>query len=457
MERRPLHFVGIGGIGMSAIARILVARGERVTGCDLADSSLIDGLRAEGVAVSIGHDAAHIGGAGTIVVSAAVDPQNPECVEARRRGIPIVRRGEMLARVMRGARGIAVCGTHGKTTTTAMAAGVLRSGNIDANVVVGGIGYDTESNAHAGAGSWFLTEADESDGSFSLLAPELTVLTNIEDDHVRSEAELPQLIDAFRTFLKRLPESGTAILGADNARSAALAGDVPEARTVTFGFHPGAHVRAVNARTAGVGSSFDVIAGGVCLGNVSLRVPGSFNIRNALGAVALGRALDIPFASIGRALHEFRGVHRRFEILADGAHLTVIDDYAHHPTAVEETIEAARSWHGGHLVVAFQPHRYTRTAFLAQRFAAALGGADTVYLTPIYAAGERSIDGVSETNIGDALRGGGADVRYVAHVDDLRSRILDEAPRGAIVLMLGAGDITRVANALAHDVRSFAA
>ena len=457
MEPAPLHFVGIGGIGMSAIARILSARGVNITGCDLTDSALIDDLRAEGVQVFIGHDPSHIDGAGGIVVSAAVDADNPECLYADDRGIPVLRRGEMLAKLMQGSRGIAVCGTHGKTTTTAMAASVLQAGGVDANVVVGGIGYDGGGNARTGGGGWFLTEADESDGSFSLLSPEVALITNIEDDHVRSHSDVPRLLEAFAAFVQRLPRNATAILGADDARTAALAAAKKRAQTITFGLHTSADVRATNVRTEGLGSSFDAIAGGVCVGNVGLRVPGAFNVRNALGAIAIGRALEIPFAAIASALHGFRGVHRRFEILANGPRLTIVDDYAHHPTAVQETIDAARRWHRGPLVVAFQPHRYTRTAYLAYRFAQALRGADIVYLTPIYSAGERPIDGISEATIGRPLEAAGGQVRYACDAGDLRAKICRDAPSGAIVLMLGAGDITQVAHALADDVRSFAA
>jgi UDP-N-acetylmuramate--alanine ligase len=448
-----LHFVGIGGIGMSAIARILLARGELVTGSDVNDSPLLDELRKLGATISVGHQAANVNGARAIVVSSAIDPQNPEYRHALERGIPIVRRGEMLKQIMQGSRGIAICGTHGKTTTTAMTAGILRTAGIDASLVLGGIDVGTGTNAHDGAGAWFLTEADESDGSFSLLEPAIAVVTNIENDHLSSDAELPKLIASFEGFLARLPADGFAVVGTDNPQSRSIAGSQRRAKTVTFGIAQDADIRAGGIRFADLGSTFDVIAGGVCLGNVQLHVPGAINIENALGAIAAARAADVPFARIAQGLSEFRGVRRRFEILAKTPRMIVVDDYAHHPTAVRATIAAARGYHRGPVIVAFQPHRYTRTAYLAAAFADALRGADAVYLAPIYAASEPPIDGVSERSIGEPLQASGSTVHYVKYVHDLRLVLQTQAPRNALVLMLGAGNITKVAKELAADVR----
>lgn len=455
MSAKTLHFIGIGGIGMSAIARIFLARGEAVSGSDVRESALIADLRSAGATVFIGHAAENIANAHTVVASSAIDPHNPEFAAAQSAGLPILRRGEMLARLMQGRRGIAIAGTHGKTTTTAMTAAILRHGGVDATVLIGGEAHDTGTNAHDGSSDWFLTEADESDGSFMQLHPQIAMVTNIENDHMASDAELPALRDTFAEFLARLPDEGVAIVGIDNQHSAAIA-DLPRrAKTVTFGLNPQATLHAANLRFSGLSSTFDAIAGGVCLGTVELRVPGEINVINALGAIAVGREAGIAFAQIAEALREFGGVKRRFDILARTPRMTVVDDYAHHPTAVAATIAAARRFHRGALVVAFQPHRYTRTAYLAKDFARALTGAELVYLCPVYAASEAPIDGVSERSIGEPLRQTGADVRYV-EPDALADTLLDECPEGSLVLMLGAGSITNLAAQLAAKLQTAA-
>lgn len=454
--RTTYHFVGVGGIGMSAIARILAGRGEAVSGSDAKPSRLLDELQREGVRVTIGHDAANIGGAHTVILSSAIDRRNPEYVAAVRAGVPVLHRGEMLARLLAGRRGIAVCGTHGKTTTTAMTHAVLSAGGVDAGLALGGIDGRLGTNAHDGRAPWFVTEADESDGSFALLEPSIAIVTNIENDHLASDDELPQLVRAFAEFLGNLPDDGAAIVGFDNPLSASLLSNDLRARTISCGLTEGAQLRAVNVRTGGLGTVFDAIADGACLGTVELAVPGIMNVQNALAAIAAARELEIPFVRIAQALREFRGVRRRFDVLVKDARMVVVDDYAHHPTAVRATIAAARTYHRGPLLVAFQPHRYTRTAFLATEFAAALQDADAVYLVPIYAASEPVIPGVSERSIGEPLRALGTTVRY-ARSDELERRLFEEAPPGAMVLVLGAGDIAETAARLADRVAQTAA
>lgn len=454
--RTTYHFVGVGGIGMSAIARILAGRGEAVSGSDAKPSRLLDELQREGVRVTIGHDAANIGGAHTVILSSAIDRRNPEYVAAVRAGVPVLHRGEMLARLLAGRRGIAVCGTHGKTTTTAMTHAVLSAGGVDAGLALGGIDGRLGTNAHDGRAPWFVTEADESDGSFALLEPSIAIVTNIENDHLASDDELPQLVRAFAEFLGKLPDDGAAIVGFDNPLSASLLSNDLRARTISCGLTEGAQLRAVNVRTGGLGTVFDAIADGACLGTVELAVPGIMNVQNALAAIAAARELEIPFVRIAQALREFRGVRRRFDVLVKDARMVVVDDYAHHPTAVRATIAAARTYHRGPLLVAFQPHRYTRTAFLATEFAAALQDADAVYLVPIYAASEPVIPGVSERSIGEPLRALGTTVRY-ARSDELERRLFEEAPPGAMVLVLGAGDIAETAARLADRVAQTAA
>jgi UDP-N-acetylmuramate--alanine ligase len=447
------HFVGVGGIGMSAIARILRARDAEVTGSDVAVTPLIEQLRAEGVRVTIGHAAENVRGAGTVIVSSAINRNNPEYVEALRAGVPVLLRGEMLARLLAERRGIAVCGTHGKTTTTAMTHAVLRGGGLDAGLALGGIDGLLETNAHDGTSPLFVTEADESDGSFALLQPAMAIVTNVENDHLTSDDELPSLVRAFGEFLGKLPADGLAVIGVDNALSASLTCHDLRAAMVTYGLSDEARIRAADVRFAHFGSTFDVYDGSERVGRVELCVPGEMNVQNALAALAIGRALEIPFGKIADALREFRGVRRRFDILLANDRLTIVDDYAHHPTAVRATIAAARHYHSGALVVAFQPHRYTRTAYLAAEFADALRGADQIYLTPVYAASEPAIPGVSERSIGEAIPRDGVTVNYVAGVEELESRILAEVPPGAMVLMLGAGNIGEAAKRLAAAAR----
>ncbi len=449
---RTLHFVGIGGIGMSAIARILLQRGERVTGSDTTDSPLIKELRSAGATITVGHDARNVNGATTVVVSSAIDRENPEYRSALERGIPVIGRGEMLARIMEGRRGIAICGTHGKTTTTAMTAAVLRGAGVDASLVLGGIDGELGTNAHDGTAPWFLTEADESDGSFTLLDPAVAVVTNIENDHLTSDAEIPKLVAAFEEFLAKPPADGAAIVGVDNPLTRSLAQSARRARTITFGIAADASVHASNIRFEHAQSTFELFADGARLGTVELHVPGAMNVENALAAAAVGWALDIPFTSMADALSGFRGVRRRFDVLATSARMIVVDDYAHHPTAVRETIAAARRYHHGPIVAAFQPHRYTRTSYLAAAFAEALADADFVYLAPIYGAGEAPIDGVTERLIGEPLATAGVSISYVKYVHDLREVLQREAPANALVLMLGAGNITKVAAELARDI-----
>ncbi|MBV8244661.1 MAG: UDP-N-acetylmuramate--L-alanine ligase [Candidatus Eremiobacteraeota bacterium] len=449
-QPETVHFIGIGGIGMSAIARILLARGQSVSGSDSRESVTTMQLRAAGARVAIGHQAENIGSATTVVASSAIEVDNPEYRAALEAHVPIVKRGEMLARLMAGRRGIAIAGTHGKTTTTAMVATMLLHANLDATMLVGGEVTAMATNARDGGGEWFLTEADESDGSFMSLTPAIGVVTNIENDHIASDADFPELCKAFGRFLDKLPDVGAAIVGADNPYSAALAARARRARTLTFGLSRDADVRAVDVRHVGLGSSFELFEGAERLGTIELRVPGEINVVNALGALATGRVLRIPFGALAEALHAFAGVRRRFEVLASTARMTVVDDYAHHPTAVRATIAAARRYHNGPLVVAFQPHRFTRTAYLADAFADALAGADSVVLTPIYAAAEAPIPGVSERAIGHPLAARGIDVRYASDVESLVPMLLERAPQGALVLMLGAGTITESAARLAQ-------
>jgi UDP-N-acetylmuramate--alanine ligase len=446
-----IHFIGISGIGMSALARILLQRGYRVSGSSDRRTELTERLGREGARVCVGHAAANLGAADTVVVSSAIAPENPELAAARERGLPILHRGALLAQLMADRRGIAIAGTHGKTTTTAMVARTLECGGLDPAVVVGGERIDTGTNARDGRGAWLVSEADESDLSFLDLRPEIAVVTNVENDHIASDAELPRLVAAFETFAAGVPPHGLALIGSDEPRAAALAERLGGVRVRTFGFGARADVRAWGARYANFGSRFSVTAGDVT-GEIELAVPGAINVLDALPAVAIGLELGVPFATIARALAGFAGVRRRFEILARTPRMTVIEDYAHHPTAVAATIAAARADFSGPVVVAFQPHRFSRTHYLCGDFARALRGADQVVLTDIYAASEAPLPGVDATTIGAPLAALGGHVAYVPSIDDLPAHVLAHAPHGALVLMLGAGSITSAAAALAREL-----
>jgi len=447
-----VHFIGISGIGMSALARILMQRGYRVSGSSDRRTELTERLGREGARINVGHAAANLGEAETVIVSSAIANENVEFAAARDRGIPVLHRGALLAQLMADRRGIAIAGTHGKTTTTAMVARTLEGGGFDPSVIVGGERIDTGTNARDGRGAWLVSEADESDLSFLDLRPEIAVVTNVENDHISSDAELPRLVAAFESFAASVPPHGWALIGIDEPRSAALAERLPGVRVRTFGFGANANVRAAAASYANFGSRFTVIADGRVAGEIELAVPGAINVLDALPAVAIGLELGVPFATIAQALRGFRGVRRRFEILARAPRMTLVDDYAHHPTAVAATIAAARADFAGPVVVAFQPHRYTRTRYLAGDFARALRGADQVVLTDVYAASEVRLPGVDATTIGAPLAALGGRVSYVASVDELPAHLLAHAPHGALVLMLGAGSITGAAAALAHEL-----
>lgn len=454
---KTYHLIGIGGSGMSAIARLLLARGARVTGSDVKRTALVEELLREGAAIAIGHRAENLGTPDAVVVSTAIAHENPEYAAAHARRIPIVTRGEMLATIIGAMPTVAVAGTHGKTTTTSMAASIFEAAGLDPTVAVGGVRVDSATNARAGSGDWFITESDESDGSFLRLSPTVAIVTNIENDHIASDAELPRLIGEFETFLAKLPRAGRAVIGIDNPLSAALAARVVAAPVTTFAVHGDAALRATAVAYTEFGASFTVVERGVALGSVTLKVPGEINVQNALAAVGAARAAGIDFDACAAALGGFHGVRRRFEIVGRSANMTVIDDYAHHPTAIAQTIAAARNVTAGPVIVAFQPHRYSRTAYLAADFARALAGADHVVLAPVYAASEAPIPGISERSIGEPLAAGGTPVDYVTDVEALLEDIPRIAPRGALVLMLGAGSISAVAHKLGAAIAPAAA
>ncbi|MGA3036685.1 MAG: UDP-N-acetylmuramate--L-alanine ligase [Vulcanimicrobiaceae bacterium] len=444
------HLVGIGGIGMSAIARLLLARGEKVTGSDVKGTPLIQKLRNEGAFINIGHRAENVKGATRMVVSSAIDKTNPEYLRAAELGIPVTTRGQMLAELTNGKKTIAVAGTHGKTTTTAMIAKVLTYGGLDPTVAIGGEPIDSGMNARFGKGEWFVTESDESDGSFLYLNPTVAVVTNIENDHIRFESEWQAMLGTFKRFVAKAPSDGLLVAGVDNQYADEIARSQNTVPLIAYGINAWqADLHATVETYEDFGTRTTISLRGTTLGTLRLRVPGEINVQNALAAIAIGMHLGMSFQAVADALDEFQGVRRRFEFLLREKDLSVVDDYAHHPTAVRETIKTARRYHKGPLIVAFEPHRYSRTRYLARDFADALAGADHVILAPIYAASEPPIDGVSSRSIGEPLAARGTDVTYVKDVKALPEALKITAPAGSLVLMLGAGAITESAQKFA--------
>jgi UDP-N-acetylmuramate--alanine ligase len=445
---RRVHLIGVGGAGMSGLARLLLAGGHAVTGSDRQPSAALAALRALGADVWAGHDAARLGAPDLVAVSTAIRADNPELAEAHRRGLPVLRRARLLALLMEGRVGLAVSGTHGKTTTTAMATAILQEAGLDPSWAVGGDLKATGVNAGSGAGPHFVAEADESDGSFLELAPTVAVVTNVEADHLDYWGDLEAVQDGFRRFLARLPADGTAVLCADDPGAGALAPAAP-CPVVTYGLGA-ADLTAVALVTTGDGAEFEVVAGGERLGPVRLTVPGRHMVQNALGAIAATRALGAPFAAAQAALARFTGAARRFHHRATVAGVTVVDDYAHHPTEVAASLATARLGGWARVVAVFQPHLYSRTRLFAAEFGRALAAADVVLVTDVYAAREEPEPGVDGALVVAAARAArpGLDCAYVPDRHDLAKHVAATMRPGDLVITLGAGDITTLADEL---------
>jgi UDP-N-acetylmuramate--alanine ligase len=453
-----VHFVGIGGIGMSGIAEVLATLGYQVSGSDQGESATTRRLTAAGVRVHRGHAAAHVADADVLVVSSAIKPDNPELLAARERRIPVVPRAEMLGELMRLKTGIAVAGTHGKTTTTSLCASVLAEGGLDPTFVIGGQLNSAGTNARLGQGRLLVAEADESDGSFLLLQPSIAIVTNIDADHLENYGgDFDRVRQAFDDFLHHLPFYGLAILCVDDAETAALARKTPR-NVMTYGTVDGADVRASNVRQDGFSMHFDLHLpkreAGV---PVTLNLPGKHNVLNALAAAALGWQLGVADEAIARALAGFRGVGRRFhrhgEIRVAGGHAMLVDDYGHHPRELAAVFEAARGgWPQRRLVIGFQPHRYTRTRDQLDEFAEVLSHADVLVLTEVYPAGEAPIRNADGKALARAVRARGlVDPVLVKSPKDLPAALAPLVQDGDLVVLLGAGDIGQVAPELAQS------
>ncbi len=448
---RHVHFVGIGGIGMSGIAELLANLGYRVSGSDAKASDITRRLAGLGVRVHEGHDAANVGDADVVVVTSAARPDNPEIVEATRRGIPVMPRAEMLAELMRLRRiGIAIGGAHGKTTTTSMVALMLERAGLDPTAVIGGRLSAFGSNARLGQGDVIVAEADESDGSFLRLSPVISVITNVDREHLDHYGTFERALDAFVEFANRVPFDGAVIVGVDDPELARL---VPRMTRRVVTYATDRDDAAIVARGIAVGqgrSSCEVWrrpahgedAPPARLGTLALQVPGRHNLRNALAAVGVGLELGVPFPQIAAGLAEFRGAERRLQQVGEAGGVMVVDDYGHHPTEIAAVVAACREAWPRRLVLLFQPHRYTRTAGLLDEFADVLAQADHVCLLPIYAASEDPLPGVSSAALGDAVaRRGGAPVTLVADLDTAPATIASLARPGDLVVTLGAGSV----------------
>lgn len=453
-KKHRIHFVGIGGIGMSGIAEVLLNLGYVVTGSDLQESEVTQRLKTLGAQIFVGHQENNLSvNPSVVVISTAVKYSNPEVLEARRRHIPVIPRAEMLAELMRMKFGVAVAGSHGKTTTTSMVAAVLSAAGVDPTIVIGGRVRMLGSNARMGQGEMLVAEADESDGSFLMLSPTIAVVTNIDREHMDFHQSMDRLTESFLTFVNKIPFYGVAVLCLDDANVRALLPKVKK-RFVTYGFSPEADfsVRDLTMHAGDV--EFSVTHREQTLGKLKIHVPGRHSASNALAAVAVARELDIPFSRIAEGLDAFSGIHRRFEIKGEPNGVLVIDDYGHHPAEIRATIGAIRESWKRPLTVIFQPHRYSRTRDLFDEFLTSFDGADRLILTDIYAAGEDAIPEVTGDGLYQAIkRRGHLEVEFVSDKKHIVKQMARKLKSGDIALTLGAGDIYKVGEALVEALQ----
>ena len=448
-KSKNIFLVGIGGCGVSAIGKVLHQMGYKVSGSDLKESGNTIRLKDLGVKVHIPHDANNVRDADFLVYSSAVKQDNPELKEAESRGIPIVRRAEMLSWVMnRFPNRIAVAGTHGKTTTTSMIAKLLFEGGMDPTYLVGGETDSVDGNARLGKGGWAVAEADESDGSFLELNPTISIVTNIEPDHMEYFGSVENLFKVFEDFVNKLTPDGLLVIGIDNPGCQSLLGKVNRKR-ITYGLSPEAEVVASNLAFDGTSTRFDVHYKGKPLGEVRLTIPGEQNVVNSLAALIVGMEAGLSFGNLANILHSFSGAKRRFQIIGEVGGVTVIDDYAHHPTEIAATLKAARlAWNGDRRIISvFQPHRYTRTFYLAEQFGTAFNDADLVILTDIYSAGETPIPGVDGKMMVDQVERH-KEVLYLPRKERIPEYLLKIVKPNDVVITMGAGDINTVGREL---------
>lgn len=454
-----IHFIGIGGIGMSGLAEILHALGYTVQGSDAAENQNVIRLREKGVVAFTGHDAAHVKDVAAVVISTAIKPDNPELVAAREANIPVVRRADVLAELMRLKWGVAISGTHGKTTTTCMIGGMLETGGFDPTVINGGIVNAYGTNVRLGNGAWVVAEADESDGSFTRLPAAVAVITNMDPEHLDHYGSFENIRLAFRRFVENVPFYGYAVLCCDHPALQALIPELTDRRLITYGFSPQADIRAVNIRQESFGSTFDVQFGDAPpVTDFYLPMPGRHNVQNALAALAIAREMEIPYTTMKQALRHFSGVKRRFTKTGEVNGITIIDDYGHHPVEIEAVLKTARTvadHRKGRVIAVVQPHRYSRLQSLFQDFCTCFHDSDSVIVADVYPAGEAPIEGVDKTALAEGIKAcGHRDVHTLEDRRSLPGLVVSIARPGDLVVCLGAGDITKWANALPEEMSS---
>ncbi|HXV62951.1 MAG TPA: UDP-N-acetylmuramate--L-alanine ligase [Vicinamibacteria bacterium] len=451
-KQTKVHFVGIGGIGMSGIAEVLVNLGYAVSGSDLKSSASTERLRSLGARVYAGHGPGRVDRADVVVVSSAVRPDNPEVEEARRLAIPIIPRAEMLAELMRLKYGIAVAGSHGKTTTTSMIAVVLDRAGLDPTMVIGGRITAFGTNARLGGSDLMVVEADESDRSFLRLSPVAAVVTGIDREHMEAYRDAADLEDAFLDFVNKVPFYGASVVCLDDERVQDILPRIRR-RYVTYGFSAQADVSAEDLRLEGESSSYRLKLGGSPEGEVRLRVPGRVSVVNSLAAIGIGRVLGLELDQIRSGLESFSGVDRRFQVKADAGGILVVDDYGHHPTEIRAVLQTAKESFGRRTVVVFQPHRYSRVRDLFEDFCHAFHQADVLFVTEIYAAGEEPIESVSGERLARGIESHGhRNVRFVAELDDVPKILAEELREGDLMMTLGAGSVTLLSDRMAEVV-----
>ncbi len=453
----PIHFVGIGGIGMSGIAEVLLNHGYAVQGSDLKCSKITERLVSLGAVVFEGQRAENLENAQVVVISSAIKPGNPELDEARRRGLPVVRRAEMLAELMRLKSNIAVAGTHGKTTTTTMVATLLDAGDLDPTVINGGIIHAYGSNARVGLGEWMVVEADESDGTFNRLPATIAIVTNIDPEHMEHWGSIEKLRDGFYQFVSNIPFYGVAVCCTDHPEVQALVGRVTDRRVITYGFNAQADVRAVNLRYEKGVAHFDVAfqAEDMVIEGCTLPMPGDHNVSNALSAIAIAHHLGMTADEIRAALASFGGVNRRFTRVGEVNGVTIIDDYGHHPVEIAAVLKAARQASEGRVIAVHQPHRYSRLHTLFDDFCTCFNEADVVAIAEVYGAGEDPIEGATRDDlVAGLIRHGHRHARAILSEDDLERLVREQARPGDMVVCLGAGTISAWANNLPERLES---
>ncbi len=440
--QKHVHFIGIGGVGMSGLARILLEKGVKVSGSDIKDSPTVNKLKEVGAKIFIGHKKENIqDDVDDVVISTAIPTENDELVEARKRGLRILHRSDILAQLMLERKGIAIAGAHGKTTTTSMISHVMERNGCDPTVVVGGVVFDMGSNAKLGCGEYLVAEADESDGSFLKLSPYIAVITNIENDHLDYYGTTDRIDAAFEEFVQRVPDNGECVFCFNNAKVRELATKTDRS-FVSYGVEVAADYQGRNIRYQGTKSIMDVYYKDDFLGTLELNVPGEHNMCNALATLAVGKLTGLSFEQVATALRQFTGVGRRFQLTGKVDEITVVDDYAHHPTEIKATLQAAKKAGFARVVGVFQPHRYTRTNFLFKEFGEAFGDADMVIITDIYSAGEAPIAGVdAKLIVNEVKKNTDVPVYYLPNSDEIISFLLEEAKQGDLIITLGAGNI----------------